>query len=116
MYKEDLLKLSRGIRRTPAGIAPNLSPISTPLNITQWRVRLQHHPDHEFSQWLLNGLREGFPLGIQEGSQLRPAVSNMQSARDNLRMTIFRQRQPRDASSAHTTPTACQAFIQTALG
>ena len=86
MYKEDLLKLSRGIRRTPAGIAPNLSPISTPLNIAQWRVRLQHHPDHEFSQWLLDGLREGFRLGIQEGSQLRPAMSNMQSARDNPRI------------------------------
>ena len=83
MYTEDLLKLSCGGHCRPAGVAPCLRVISTPLNIAQWRLRLQNHPDHDFSHWLLDGIEGGFHIGMQEGSQLRPAERNMQSARDH---------------------------------
>ena len=72
MYTEDLLKLSCGDHcRCPL---PQ-SHLHT--------LRLQNHPDNDFSHWLLGSLEGGFCIEMQEGSQLRPAERNMQSARDH---------------------------------
>ena len=57
------------------------SGIETPLRPSEWASQLHKHPDVEFQQYLVRGMREGFRLGIEYG--VRSAKTNMKSAMDN---------------------------------
>ena len=45
-----------------------------------WRKFLQDHPDQDFVGFILRGIEEGFRIGANPESLLRPASRNMQSA------------------------------------
>ena len=60
--------------------------IITPLHIAQWEAMLENHPDREYVDYLLNGIKEGFRIGYgKSGSreELSSARKNMQSAMEN---------------------------------
>ena len=42
-----------------------------------------HHPDRQFAHLILSGLEHGFPIGFDISSKLRPAKSNLISAREH---------------------------------
>ena len=57
--------------------------INTPLRVNEWARALLAHPDQSFARYVCSGLNEGFRIGFQRGSPLRPAGKNMQSAREH---------------------------------
>ena len=60
--------------------------IITPLHIAQWEAMLEKHPDREYVDYLLNGIKGGFRIGYgKSGSreELSSARKNMQSATEN---------------------------------
>jgi len=57
--------------------------IITPLNGEAWRVCLQDHTDTAFTAYILEGIEQGFHMGINRGCTLLSARSNMQSAREH---------------------------------
>ena len=63
------------------------SGIETPLRLSEWASQLHKHPDVEFQQNLVRGMREGFRLGFEYGvRESRSAKTNMKSAMDNPRV------------------------------
>lgn len=57
------------------------APSPSPLRAATWQDALLRHPDEQFRQFLVRGLREGFRLGYQATrSRLHTAKRNMPSA------------------------------------
>ena len=54
--------------------------LGSPLKLGAWERALAAHPDAEYTQYLLRGIREGFRIGYDRRSPLRSAVANMPSA------------------------------------
>ena len=81
-YTSDLLCLSWA--RPPLdSTLPELRLIHTPLASHAWEAALTLHPDRAFTQYIMEGLYQGFRIGFQRQCPLKPATSNMQSARDH---------------------------------
>ena len=78
-YTADLMCLDFCRPTRPHGIQP-LMEVSTPLRASAWDEALQDHPDRAFAQYVCTGIREGFRVGFQYGSPLRPATGNTPSA------------------------------------
>ena len=79
-YISDLLKLEKAI---PYEIVlPGVCGYTqTPLNHVMWSMLLSDHPDRQFVEYIIRGLRTGFRIGCQATSaELRSASSNMFSA------------------------------------
>ena len=55
--------------------------VPTPLIWREWKEELVAHPDTEFSD-ILNGITNGFTVGLNLAVTYRPAASNMGSAMD----------------------------------
>ena len=51
----------------------------TPLVWRRWSLALEDHPDKEFRDYIVTGLREGFRIGFK-GLECHPAKTNMKSA------------------------------------
>ena len=78
-FVEQLLSLHQlGLVSPSPQIHPALQPVRTPLQTNQWADLLRRHPDPQFTDWLLRGLREGFRIGFDRQQKLRSATSNMQ--------------------------------------
>ena len=61
-----------------------LAKVNMPLQVTEWNRAMASHPDREFVEYLLRGIREGFRIGYNHrGHTCRPASKNMLSARQN---------------------------------
>ena len=57
---------------------------SSPLVVEEWERQLKYHPDGEYKEYLLTGLRRGFRIGFDYGShRCRSAKTNMKSALQN---------------------------------
>jgi len=57
--------------------------IVSPVETSFWREHLIHHPDCQFAELIMSGLEDGFPIGFDTTSKLRPAKSNLISAREH---------------------------------
>ena len=58
-------------------------PVATPLRKEAWEKALAGHPDPEWVKALLDGIGQGFRIGMQETPQCRPSPSNSPSAREH---------------------------------
>ncbi len=54
--------------------------LSTPVNISRLATELTHHPDKDFSEYLLSGLRYGFNPGVECALSQSHICNNLQSA------------------------------------
>ena len=84
-YTSDLRRINSRVAPTPSTeVAQWLQRINTPLVVQEWAKALQDHPDHDYTQYLLAGLQEGFAIGFDYQRQaVKSASSNMQSATKN---------------------------------
>ena len=84
-YTKDLRCLEEKRSLEPMDTIPEvLRPIRTPLIVDQWKWQLKDHPDHAFSDYILQGLQNGFHIGVdREAAKLKSASANMKSAVDN---------------------------------
>ena len=81
---EQLFALHRlGLASPSPQIHPALRPVRTPLKIDQWTALLHRHPDPQFTDWLMDGLTEGFRIGFNHQQRLHSATSNMQGTSDH---------------------------------
>ena len=64
-----------------------LSGVFTPLNLPQWESMLAGHPDRNYVEFILNGIRDGFRIGFSRtmGGELplASARKNMKSAEEH---------------------------------
>ena len=51
--------------------------IVTPLQVEVWEAGLAAHPDRQFAEYILRGLRQGFRIGFDRAKTLVSATSNM---------------------------------------
>ena len=49
----------------------------TPLQVEAWEAGLAAHPDRQFAEYILRGLRQGFRIGFDRAKTLVAATSNM---------------------------------------
>ena len=56
-------------------------PVSTPIIYGEWSRQLQSHPDERFVGYILDGLREGFRIGMDRSLAPKPEKRNHPSAR-----------------------------------
>ena len=90
-YMEDLLALDRccpHFEKEPA--QEKLEGVCSPLVVDHWEVMLSHHPNRNFVEYLLSGIKEGFRIGFNlvdsaKGS-LSSARKNMCSTQDHLQV------------------------------
>ena len=84
-YTKDLLEMdSRKSGVSLSGIPCELQGIQTPLQADVWEEYLRTHPDKDFCEYLLSGIRRGFRLGFDYcRSSCVKAKSNMKSALEN---------------------------------
>ena len=69
-----LLCASRGI-----GSLPPVSTV-TPLQADQFALELQHHPDSQLVNYVLDGISTGFRVGFSPSHKLKSAKNNKPSA------------------------------------
>ena len=79
-YMQQLAKLQSFKPRQAEEMPGELSQITTPLKVQAWREGLQHHPDANFSQYVIQGISEGFRIGFNREITLKPCAKNMLSA------------------------------------
>ena len=67
VYMEDLHKV-RALRPPPTHtqpiVPPALAVVFTPLIASAWEAELQSHPDREFANFVVDGIRRGFRIGF----------------------------------------------------
>ena len=88
LYTEDLRELNRC---TPTlgstAVHKKLLGIHTPLVVAHWESMLASHPDREYVDYLIKGIRDGFRVGYQRvvgiEQSLSSARKNLQSAEEN---------------------------------
>ena len=88
LYTEDLRELNRC---TPTlgstAVHEKLLGIHTPLVVAHWESMLASHPDREYVDYLIKGIRDGFRVGYQRvvgiEQSLSSARKNLQSAEEN---------------------------------
>ena len=82
-YTPDLLKLESCTPLHATKIPVALAKINTPLRFPAWERALASHPDRDFVEYILTGIRCGFRIGFSHRSHAcRPAKRNMQSAKE----------------------------------
>ena len=65
-------------------VPPELGVITTPLVASVWEAELRGHPDSEFADFLVEGIRCRFRIGFDYSSQVGiSATNNMHSAREH---------------------------------
>ena len=55
-------------------------PIATPLRQTAWQQALAQHPDQQWAQIILRGIRDGFRIGLQANPSCQSTAQNSPSA------------------------------------
>ena len=82
-FRLDLFALANCKQQHPPPLPPFLTSITTPLNIAALARELENHPDKEFAQYLLQGISQGFRIGLNYPKECQSAKSNMKSAKEN---------------------------------
>jgi hypothetical protein len=77
-YTRDLHKLSQLWAACTPAVPRELSVIATPLRWQAWESELWGHPDREFVQLIIEGIRGGFRIGYNY--RLHSRSRNMVSA------------------------------------
>ena len=54
---------------------------ATPLRLQAWQKALADHPDQTFTNYILNGIANGFHIGADRAILLRSSATNMPSVR-----------------------------------
>ena len=92
-----------------------LSTDTSPLDWQEWAKALAAHPDKQFAEYIVNGIRVSFRVGYNHGRSCVGASRNMQSARDHpevIRVYLDEERakgrvlgpfRPTDISQVHTS-------------
>ena len=61
-------------------------PVATPLRVGAWGKALTGHPNPEWVEALLEGMRQGFRIGIQKTPRCRASPSNSPSVRQHSKV------------------------------
>jgi len=56
--------------------------ISTPLCLGAWKQHLVNHPDQDFVRFIVKGMEEGFPIGVDPAASFMSARRNMSLQQD----------------------------------
>ena len=75
------------------------APVRTPLKLHAWQAAHSQHPNKQWAQAILKGIREGFRIGLNPSPQYRSTV-------------LTAQPNPKNAPSAASHQQVVQAFIQ----
>ena len=71
-------------RMVPSGrvkVSPALEGVRSPLQWEVWQEHLRSHPDRDYAEYLICGLRDGFRIGFDyQGHKCRSSRENMRSA------------------------------------
>ena len=82
-YLEHLKSLEQGEGRHASSrtVDSRISSVNCfPLNVATWCKHLNHHPDRDFTDYILNGIQNGFRLGINPEATYTSVSRNMRSA------------------------------------
>ena len=63
-----------------------LAAINTPLQWQAWERALRTHPDKQFTEYVVSGLREGFRVGFKYPRPCRSSADNMHSVREHAQV------------------------------
>ena len=63
-------------------LPPLWASIGTPLPWREWQMSLATHPDRDFANLVVTGIREGFRVGYDYSHTCKKSPKNMQSARE----------------------------------
>ena len=63
-----------------------LAVINTPLRWQVWKRILRSHPDEQFAEYVVSGLRDGFRIGFSYPRPCRSSIDNMHSAREHAQV------------------------------
>ena len=79
---EDLQALDSCRRRQPVRVSPALMGMTSPLRWEVWQEALVLHPDKQYVDYLISGLREGFRIGFDYNNHhCKKCKENMRSAK-----------------------------------
>ena len=81
----DDLRSMDACRPLKARVVPDeVGVVSSPLVANEWEVVLAGHPDREFAEFVVQGLREGFRIGFDYRRHLgKKTPKNMRSASEH---------------------------------
>ncbi len=115
-YKAQLLELERVSGGRRSGPLKGAEAVITPLVWQQWEMELEDHPDKDWVQFLVRGIRQGFRVGHDQSvGELRRCSGNMCSAREQRAVIqeyldeeveagrVWRVR-PEDVAKVHCSP------------
>jgi len=57
--------------------------VFTPLRLVQWESLLASHPDRDYVNYILRGIKEGFRIGFKASGSVSSVRKNMHSAMEN---------------------------------
>ena len=80
VYMDHLLALNSCINPYPQSVKTLSLEVYSPLNLPQWTLELESHPDKAFSSYILQGIRCGFRIGFNYDQPIHPASSNLHSS------------------------------------
>ncbi len=95
-FTKQLVELERVSEGPRSRVVPGADKVVTPLKWHEWEMELRGHPDKEWVEFLIRGIREGFRLGhdqssvvlrqrkgaMYEASQHREVISNYLEAEE----------------------------------
>ena len=82
-YTADLLALDGCTALRPRHLPPLMASIVIPLPWQEWQMSLTTHPDRDFMNLVVTGIKEGFHVGYDYFSHTcKKSPKNMQSARE----------------------------------
>lgn len=79
-YTSDLLALHTFAGTSTCRLPSHLQVINTPLIFEAWERLLVNHPDLEYVDYILSGIRDGFRIGFNSSQPLACSKRNMPSA------------------------------------
>ena len=79
-YTSDLLSLEARWPLRLLMLPPQCGVITTPLIINNWNQALRNHPDKQFVDYIVNGLVQGFHIGVDPIHRCTLCKDNMRSA------------------------------------
>lgn len=78
------MALDRCRKVPPPKVSPALKGVVSPLNWEIWQECLAPHPDRDYVDYLITGMREGFRIGFSYGThQCKKCSDNMRSAKQH---------------------------------
>ena len=80
VYMDHLRALDSYRQRSDPSMLVISQEVYTPLSIEDWSLELADHPDREFSKFILNGITNGFCIGLP----LQSAMANLHCANPEI--------------------------------